>query len=82
MQRIALLGVGTMGAGMAANWLKKGFPRRSASASTMSWARGLLRSRLWTSRLGEREFRTRGVLIDQRSVDEISQAANRLCGDF
>jgi 3-hydroxyisobutyrate dehydrogenase len=26
MQRIALLGVGTMGAGMAANWLKKGFP--------------------------------------------------------
>jgi 3-hydroxyisobutyrate dehydrogenase len=25
MQRIALLGVGTMGAGMAANWLKKGF---------------------------------------------------------
>ncbi len=26
MQRIALLGVGTMGAGMAANWLKNGFP--------------------------------------------------------
>jgi 3-hydroxyisobutyrate dehydrogenase len=26
MQRIALLGVGTMGAGMATNWLKKGFP--------------------------------------------------------
>jgi 3-hydroxyisobutyrate dehydrogenase len=26
MQRIALLGVGTMGAGMAANWLRKGFP--------------------------------------------------------
>ena len=26
MQRVALLGVGTMGAGMAANWLKKGFP--------------------------------------------------------
>jgi 3-hydroxyisobutyrate dehydrogenase len=26
MQRIALLGVGTMGAGMAANWLEKGFP--------------------------------------------------------
>jgi 3-hydroxyisobutyrate dehydrogenase len=26
MQRIALLGVGTMGAGMASNWLKKGFP--------------------------------------------------------
>jgi 3-hydroxyisobutyrate dehydrogenase len=28
MQRIALLGVGTMGAGMAANWLKRGFPLR------------------------------------------------------
>ena len=26
MQRIALLGLGTMGAGMAANWLAKGFP--------------------------------------------------------
>ena len=26
MQRIALLGLGTMGAGMAVNWLKKGFP--------------------------------------------------------
>ena len=26
MQRIALLGVGTMGTGMAANWLAKGFP--------------------------------------------------------
>ena len=26
MQRIALLGVGTMGAGMAASWLKNGFP--------------------------------------------------------
>jgi len=26
MQRIAMLGLGTMGAGMAANWLKKGFP--------------------------------------------------------
>ena len=25
MQRIALLGLGTMGAGMAANWLNKGF---------------------------------------------------------
>ena len=60
MQRIALLSVGTMGAGMAANWLKKCFPRRPTSASTMSWARGLSRSRLWTSRLGEREFRTRG----------------------
>ena len=26
MQKIALLGLGTMGSGMAANWLKKGFP--------------------------------------------------------
>ena len=26
MQRVALLGLGTMGAGMAANWLAKGFP--------------------------------------------------------
>jgi 3-hydroxyisobutyrate dehydrogenase len=26
MQRIAVLGVGTMGGGMAVNWLKKGFP--------------------------------------------------------
>ena len=26
MQRIALLGLGAMGAGMASNWLKKGFP--------------------------------------------------------
>jgi 3-hydroxyisobutyrate dehydrogenase len=26
MQRIALLGIGTMGAGMAANWQRKGFP--------------------------------------------------------
>src|SRR5271168_1253786 len=25
MQRVALLGLGTMGAGMAANWLAKGF---------------------------------------------------------
>src|SRR4051794_25573626 len=26
MQRIALLGLGAMGSGLAANWLKKGFP--------------------------------------------------------
>ena len=26
MQRIALLGLGIMGAGMASNWLDKGFP--------------------------------------------------------
>ena len=26
MQRVALLGTGIMGAGMAANWLAKGFP--------------------------------------------------------
>src|SRR5271170_3568286 len=26
MQRVALLGLGAMGSGMAANWLKRGFP--------------------------------------------------------
>ena len=41
MQRIALLGVGTMGAGMAANWLAKGFPlsvwnRTSAKAEALA----------------------------------------------
>jgi 3-hydroxyisobutyrate dehydrogenase len=41
MQRIALLGLGTMGAGMAANWLAKGFPlsvwnRSAAKAQTLA----------------------------------------------
>ena len=41
MQRIALLGLGTMGAGMAANWLTKGFPlsvwnRSAVKAQTLA----------------------------------------------
>ena len=41
MQRVALLGLGTMGAGMAANWLAKGFPlsvwnRSAVKAQTLA----------------------------------------------
>ena len=44
MQRVALLGLGAMGSGMAANWLKKGFPltlyNRSREKATALQAAG------------------------------------------